>query len=252
MRAIEKGAYVLKDCDGTPDAIIIGTGTEVELADAGGGHPRRPGQKVRVVSMPSMDVFDAQDAAYKEAVLPDAVKARVAVEAGVSNLWPKYVGMHGKVIGVDTFGESAPAGDVYKEFGFTAEPSPRRQQPPLTGASRGTAERGQTGARPIPPRATVFSTHLFTPSEENSNDDESWYQRLRPHRPYGLPRDLARISRRHRSGRHQRPAGPDYLAYMLKYDSVHGNFQGDIAVDGNSMIVNGKTIRLTAERTRPT
>jgi transketolase len=68
-----------------------------------------------------MDTFDAQDAAYKDAVLPDAVKARVAVEAGVSNLWPKYVGMHGKVIGVDTFGESAPAGDVYKAFGVTAE-----------------------------------------------------------------------------------------------------------------------------------
>jgi transketolase len=68
-----------------------------------------------------MDTFDAQDAAYKDAVLPDAVKARVAVEAGVSKLWPKYVGMHGKVIGVDTFGESAPAGDVYKAFGITAE-----------------------------------------------------------------------------------------------------------------------------------
>jgi transketolase len=68
-----------------------------------------------------MDVFDAQDAAYKEAVLPDGVKARVAVEAGVSNLWPKYVGMHGKVIGVDTFGESAPAPQVYKELGVTAE-----------------------------------------------------------------------------------------------------------------------------------
>jgi transketolase len=79
------------------------------------------GRKVRVVSMPSMDAFDAQDAAYKEAVLPDAVKARVAVEAGVSNLWPKYVGMQGKVVGVDTFGESAPAGDVYKAFGVTAE-----------------------------------------------------------------------------------------------------------------------------------
>jgi transketolase len=68
-----------------------------------------------------MDTFDAQDAAFKESVLPDAVKARVAVEAGVTSLWPKYVGMHGKIIGIDTFGESAPAPAVYKEFGITAE-----------------------------------------------------------------------------------------------------------------------------------
>jgi transketolase len=121
IRAIERGAYVLQDCDGTPDAIIIGTGTEVELAVKAAEQLGEQGRKVRVVSMPSMDAFDAQDAAYKEAVLPDAVKARVAVEAGVSNLWPKYVGMHGKVVGVDTFGESAPAGDVYKALGVTAE-----------------------------------------------------------------------------------------------------------------------------------
>jgi transketolase len=121
MRAIEKGGYVLRDCDGTPEAIIIGTGTEVELAVAAAEQLAAKGRQVRVVSMPSMDTFDAQDAAYKEAVLPDAVKARVAVEAGVSNLWPKYVGMHGKVIGVDRFGESAPAAEVYKEFGVTAE-----------------------------------------------------------------------------------------------------------------------------------
>ncbi|NEX17493.1 MAG: transketolase [Halochromatium sp.] len=121
MRAIEKGAYVLKDCDGTPDAIIIGTGTEVELAMTAAEQLSAKGRKVRVVSMPSMDTFDAQDAAYKESVLPDAVKARVAVEAGVSNLWPKYVGMHGKIIGVDRFGESAPAPAVYQEFGVTAD-----------------------------------------------------------------------------------------------------------------------------------
>jgi len=121
LRAIEQGAYVLKDCDGTPDAIIIGTGTEVELAMQAADQLAGQGRKVRVVSMPSMDVFDAQDAAYKEAVLPDAVKARVAVEAGVTSLWPKYVGLHGRVIGVDRFGESAPAPEVYKAFGVTAE-----------------------------------------------------------------------------------------------------------------------------------
>ncbi|KAA6185624.1 transketolase [Thiohalocapsa marina] len=121
LRAIEKGAYILRDCDGTPDAIIIGTGTEVELAMAAAEQLAQAGRQVRVVSMPSMDAFDAQDATYKESVLPDAVRARVAVEAGVSSLWPKYVGMHGKVIGVDTFGESAPAGDVYKAFGVTTD-----------------------------------------------------------------------------------------------------------------------------------
>jgi transketolase len=121
LHAIEKGAYVLRDCDGTPDAIIIGTGTEVELAVSAAEQLASAGRKVRVVSMPSMDVFDAQDAAYKESVLPDAVKVRVAVEAGVSSLWPKYVGLHGKVIGVDSFGESAPAPEVYKTFGVTAE-----------------------------------------------------------------------------------------------------------------------------------
>ncbi|MEA3643756.1 MAG: transketolase, partial [Lamprobacter sp.] len=121
MRAIEKGAYVLRDCDGTPDAIIIGTGTEVELATTAAEQLSAKGRKVRVVSMPSMDTFDAQDAAYKESVLPDAVKARVAVEAGVSSLWPKYVGMHGKIVGVDRFGESAPAPAIYKAFGVTAE-----------------------------------------------------------------------------------------------------------------------------------
>jgi len=121
LRAIAKGAYVLRDCDGKPKAIIIGTGSEVTLAVAAYDDLTAKGRKVRVVSMPSMDAFDAQDATYKESVLPEAVKARVAVEAGVTHLWPKYVGMQGKVIGLDAFGESAPAKDVYKAFGITTE-----------------------------------------------------------------------------------------------------------------------------------
>jgi len=121
LGAIAKGAYVLRDCDGQPEAIIIGTGSEVTLAVDAYKDLTAKGRKVRVVSMPSMDAFDAQDAAYKESVLPEAVTARVAVEAGVTNLWPKYVGIQGKVVGVDTFGESAPAEDVYKAFGVTAE-----------------------------------------------------------------------------------------------------------------------------------
>jgi transketolase len=79
------------------------------------------GKKIRVVSMPCTDVFDAQDEAYKESVLPTGVTARVAVEAGVSDFWIKYVGLQGKVVGIDRFGESAPAGDAMKYFGFTAD-----------------------------------------------------------------------------------------------------------------------------------
>ena len=121
IKGIEKGGYILRDCDGAPEAIIIATGSEVELAVAAYDALSGKGKKVRVVSMPSTDAFDAQDAAYKEAVLPAACTARVAVEAGVTDYWLKYVGLNGKVIGVDTFGESAPAGDVYKHFNVTSE-----------------------------------------------------------------------------------------------------------------------------------
>ncbi|HHB92762.1 MAG TPA: transketolase [Thioploca sp.] len=116
---IEKGGYILVDCDGTPDAIIIATGSEVELAvDAA---KQLNGKKVRVVSMPNTNDFDAQDVAYREAVLPSSVTARVAVEAGVSDAWYKYVGLEGKIIGVNKFGESAPAGELFKEYGFTVD-----------------------------------------------------------------------------------------------------------------------------------
>jgi len=116
---IARGGYILKDCDGTPDAIIIATGSEVGLAmDAAAAITDK---KVRVVSMPSTDTFDAQDDDYKESLLPSAVKARVAVEAGVTGFWLKYVGLDGAVVGIDRFGESAPAGELFKEFGFTVE-----------------------------------------------------------------------------------------------------------------------------------
>ncbi|APZ44273.1 transketolase [Acidihalobacter ferrooxydans] len=119
IAAIARGGYVLKDCDGTPDAIIIATGSEVGLAmDAAA---ELSGKKIRVVSMPSTDAFDAQDDAYKESVLPRAVRARVAVEAGVTDYWRKYVGLDGAVVGIDTFGESAPAAALFKYFGFTVE-----------------------------------------------------------------------------------------------------------------------------------
>jgi transketolase len=115
---IERGGYILKDCDGKPDAIVIATGSEVDLAMQAAA---QSGKKVRVVSMPSTDVFDAQDEAYRESVLPSSVTARVAVEAGVTDYWLKYVGLNGKVIGINRFGESAPAGDLFKHFGFTVE-----------------------------------------------------------------------------------------------------------------------------------
>jgi transketolase len=118
---ISRGGYVLRDCDGTPDAILIATGSEVELAVKAAEALSAAGKAVRVVSMPSTDTFDAQDTAYKESVLPKAVTARVAVEAAVTDGWWKYVGSNGAVVGIDHFGESAPAGALFKEFGFTVD-----------------------------------------------------------------------------------------------------------------------------------
>jgi len=116
---ISRGGYVLKDCDGTPDVIIIATGSEVALAM--GAAEQLADRKVRVVSMPSTTIFDAQDEAYRESVLPSAVTARVAVEAAVTDGWYKYVGLKGKVVGIDRFGESAPAGQLFEYFGFTVD-----------------------------------------------------------------------------------------------------------------------------------
>ncbi|MBD3815688.1 MAG: transketolase, partial [Halothiobacillus sp.] len=116
---IARGGYILRDCTGTPDLILIATGSEVALAMAAA--EKLADKKVRVVSMPCTEVFDAQDPAYRESVLPAAVRARVAVEAGVTGFWGKYVGQDGKVVGIDTFGESAPAGELFKLFGFTVD-----------------------------------------------------------------------------------------------------------------------------------
>ncbi len=115
---MERGGYIISDSDGTPDAIIIATGSEVQLALAAQAESDK---NIRVVSMPCTERFDAQDADYKESVLPSSVTARVAVEAGVTGFWGKYVGLNGKVIGIDTFGESAPAGELFKLFGITTE-----------------------------------------------------------------------------------------------------------------------------------
>ena len=118
---VARGGYVLKDCEGTPELILIATGSEVELAVAAYAQLTAEGRKVRVVSMPSTDAFDKQDAAYRESVLPKAVAARVAIEAGIADYWFKYTGLHGAIVGMTTFGESAPAELLFKEFGFTVE-----------------------------------------------------------------------------------------------------------------------------------
>ena len=120
VKLIEKGGYVLKDAAGTPDLILIATGSEVELAMNAAAELEGKGKKIRVVSMPSTCVFDTQDKTYRDSVLIPGVK-RVSVEAGVTAFWAKYVGLDGASVGIDTFGESAPAGELFKEFGFTVE-----------------------------------------------------------------------------------------------------------------------------------
>ncbi|KPJ94744.1 MAG: transketolase [Gammaproteobacteria bacterium SG8_11] len=121
LEAIRKGAYVVSDAGGTPDAIVIATGSEVAIALDAAKQLSDKGKKVRVVSMPSVDVFEAQDEAYQEAVIPSAVRARVAIEAGVTDYWRKFVGLDGKVVGIDRFGESAPIAKLYEYFGITAD-----------------------------------------------------------------------------------------------------------------------------------
>ena len=118
---IAKGAYVLVDCGQTPEVILIATGSEIGLAVDSAIALTAEGTKVNVVSMPSTDTFDAQDAAYKESVLPTSVTKRVAIEAAHVDYWAKYVGFAGDVVGMSTFGESAPGADLYKHFGFTVE-----------------------------------------------------------------------------------------------------------------------------------
>ena len=118
---IARGGYVLKDCAGEPELIIISTGSEIGLAVQGYEALTAQGRKVRVVSMPCTSVFDAQDAGYKQAVLPLQVSARIAIEAAHADYWYKYVGLEGRIIGMTTFGESAPAPALFEEFGFTLD-----------------------------------------------------------------------------------------------------------------------------------
>jgi len=117
---IRKGAYVLLDCEDDPEVIVIATGSEVELTMNTVTKLNQAGHKIRVVSMPATDVFDTQDQAYRDSVLPPSCRKRISVEAGVTDYWRKYVGLDGRVLGVDNFGESAPANEVFEHFGLTA------------------------------------------------------------------------------------------------------------------------------------
>ncbi|AVI61846.1 transketolase [Halomonas sp. GFAJ-1] len=121
LASIQRGGYVLKDCDGTPELILIATGSEVSLAMDAAAELEKQGKAVRVVSMPSTFRYNGQEEEYRERVLPKAVTKRIAIEAGHADYWYKYVGLDGRVIGMTTYGESAPAGELFKHFGFTVD-----------------------------------------------------------------------------------------------------------------------------------
>jgi transketolase len=118
---VAKGGYILVDCDGEPELIFIATGSEVELAVNAATELTQRGHKIRVVSMPCAELFSAQDAMYKQAVLPIEVGARIAIEAAHEDYWYKFVGFDGRIIGMNTFGESAPIDDLMEHFGFTLD-----------------------------------------------------------------------------------------------------------------------------------
>jgi transketolase len=118
---VRRGGYVLIDCEGLPEAIVIATGSEVAIGVDAVRALNSQGRRVRLVSMPSVDTFEAQDDPWRESVLPGAVSRRVAIEAGATGLWWRHVGTHGRVLGIDSFGASGKAADLYRHFGLTPE-----------------------------------------------------------------------------------------------------------------------------------
>ncbi len=231
LEDISKGAYVLAEpaevgLDKKPQAVIIATGSEVQLALKAQEQLAAEKIAVRVVSMPSTTTFDRQNAAYKNEVLP-AGMPRIAVEMGVTDDWWKYG--CAAVVGIDTYGESAPARRALQAFRLHA------------------GERGGHGAQGLAQSPGLTRGSIQQPIQEihmtikigingfgriGRNVLRSAVQNFSDIEVVGI-NDLLE---------------PDYLAYMLQYDSVHGRFKGDIAVDGNTLVVNGKTIRLTQER----
>jgi transketolase len=121
VAAISRGGYVLRDCEGDPEALVVATGSEVQLAVQAAEKLSAEGRRVRVISMPCLEVFENQDRAYRETVLPSEIGSRVIVEATVTLPWQGYAGPAGRVIGIDRFGESAPGGVLMETFGFTVE-----------------------------------------------------------------------------------------------------------------------------------
>jgi transketolase len=121
VKNIEKGGYILRDTIGEPDVILIATGSEVQLAMKSAEQLAIDDIQARVVSMPCAEMFSAQSEEYREMVLPSYIRERVAIEAGITDYWRKFVGLDGAVVGIDTFGESAPADVLFKHFGFTVE-----------------------------------------------------------------------------------------------------------------------------------
>jgi len=121
LEAVKRGAYILKDCEGTPEVILIATGSEVQLAVSAAEALAGKGRKARVVSMPCAELFDAQPAEYRESVLPSSCMRRVSVEAGVTDLWWKYLGCQGEAVGINRFGFSAPGTQVLEELGMNVD-----------------------------------------------------------------------------------------------------------------------------------
>ena len=121
VEAVRRGAYILKDCEGTPEVILIATGSEVQLAVSAAEALAGKGRKARVVSMPCAELFDAQPAEYRESVLPSSCMRRVSVEAGVTDLWWKYLGCQGEAVGINRFGFSAPGTQVLEELGMNVD-----------------------------------------------------------------------------------------------------------------------------------
>jgi transketolase len=121
LEAVRRGGYVLIDPKGSPECVVIATGSEIGIAAQAVNAANAGGRRVRLVSMPSTETFAAQDQAYRDSVLPPAVTRRLAVEAGATQCWWQYVGTGGRIIGIDTFGASGKAADVFPHFGFTAD-----------------------------------------------------------------------------------------------------------------------------------
>jgi transketolase len=173
-----RGGYVMRDCDGTPDVVLIATGSELQLAVGAQERLRAEGLRARVVSMPCTELFDRQDEAYRESVLPMRVRARVSVEAGVTFGWERYIGGAGVAVGIDRFGASAPAGDLFEFFGFTVDRvvAAARTAMERVNADGSAAPVGAAMAWGQPPAAHEQGERWHSPLQANAGVGESPHQ----------------------------------------------------------------------------